>query len=198
LGYEKIAIRIIQLKGDQSGRSILVQIGQTASPEVKSQADDALKSLDHARLLVDKVEGIQEKDGKIVANDPKTAQETTDAYNRDQPWVTDRAKSLGVSSALGLAILLDAAVQMGPSRAGALADSTSQKVTPPLNTREKEEQWFTEFLNERESNLQQIATRFPQFAKPFQNRILLYRAHLSAGDWDLKQPDTAFQNASNP
>jgi len=173
LGYEKIAIQIIKLKQDESGRAILVELGKTGSPEIKAQADSALSSLDQARQFVNKAEGVQE------------------SYPQQEAWVQGKAKELGVSSPLGLAILLNAAVWTGNGRASTLADTASTVVAPPLNTRDKESAWFTEFLNQHERYLQGIAATRPQFAKPFETRIQFFRARLEAGDWDLKQPDTA-------
>ena len=45
LGYEEIAIRIIALKNDESGRSVLVGLKTASSPQIQDKARQALASL---------------------------------------------------------------------------------------------------------------------------------------------------------
>ena len=69
LGYEQIAIKMLQVTKDQSGRVVLAEIAKTASPEVKAEVSSTLKGLDEARKLVYKNEfGTAEPAAKVSAS----------------------------------------------------------------------------------------------------------------------------------
>jgi len=50
LGYEGMAIRIIKMKQDESGRQVLVQLTKGGSKENQARAHDAIKTLDETPL----------------------------------------------------------------------------------------------------------------------------------------------------
>jgi len=52
LGHEQLAIRIIKLKKDEAGRSVLVELKRSGDPQSQASASDALKTLDEAKKLV--------------------------------------------------------------------------------------------------------------------------------------------------
>lgn len=64
LGYEEVAIRIIQIRKDQSGKPVLVELKRTgASLQFQNLAEDAIKSLESAKMefnaMVEKSRTIQ-------------------------------------------------------------------------------------------------------------------------------------------
>ena len=176
LGYENIAIRIIQLKKDESGRSVLTELKKSAPPQTQSQATEALKTLDQARKLVH----IFEFGNATADEDPATL----NAYNSGALWSTTAAKELGISSKLGVAVLFDTAVQLGDGKASQLQEATSKVVSPPLNTRDKEKAWLNEYLNLHDTANQRLP--YPQFYPGWKRRTDKIRGLIRDGDWDLQ------------
>jgi hypothetical protein len=114
LGYEEIAIRIVALKKDESGRSILVELQRAGPPGIQANASDALKSLDEAKKLVNIAEfGKPELDETFLNEHP----ELRAPFTQGETWSQTTAQELGISSKLGVAILYDTAVQNGVGRA---------------------------------------------------------------------------------
>lgn len=189
LGYEKIAIQIIALNKDESGRPLLLEAQKSGSPEVKEQATGALDSLNKARMLVNIGEfgttNAQEAAQKAKASgnldEMKVAQAALNGYGSYEQWAQSEEKSLGSSSPLMLAILLDTAVQSGSPSTIRMCNFASQSVAPPLDTTDKERRWSETFLDFRS----QYLARFPAFAPAWEKRIDRLREHVRAGDWDL-------------
>jgi len=63
------------------------------------------------------------------------------------------AKELGISSKLGLGILLAAATMVGPAPVHRYEEAASAVVAPPLSSREKEKAWLDEFLNQGQAGM---------------------------------------------
>ncbi|MCC4118712.1 chitosanase [Aromatoleum toluclasticum] len=178
LGYEDIAVRIVQLKKDESGRSVLVELQRVGSPQVQANAADALRSLDEAQKLVNIAE--------FGTPEPSEAQLKTERPEQRVPyarWAQQTARDLGVSSKLAVAILYDTAIQIGQGRARKLQAAASERVPPPLSSREKEAAWLDAFLDLRDKAMQQGAlAKFYPSIKP---RIDRLRGLVEKGDWDL-------------
>jgi Glycosyl hydrolase family 46 len=184
LGYEDIAVRIVQLKKDESGRSVLVELQRVGSPQVQANAADALRSLDEAQKLVNIAEfGTSEPSEAQLKGEPP---EQRVPYAR---WAEETAQRLGMSSKLGVAILYDTAIQSGQGRGRKLQEVTSATVPPPLTSREKEAAWLKEFLDQRDKVMQQgpVAKFYPSI----KTRIDRLRGLLEKGDWDLETVATA-------
>jgi hypothetical protein len=182
LGHEQLAIRIIKLKKDEAGRSVLVELKQSDDPQNRAGATDALKTLDEARKLVNMAEfgtPIPSAESLKKAPNLEKFQASTD------PIVEDTAKKLGISSNLGLGILLDAVTQEGVGALRRYEEATSQLVSPPLGNREKEKAWLEEFLNQRQARLKSLP-QHATFGRMWDQRIERSRTLLNAGDWDLK------------
>jgi hypothetical protein len=179
LGYEDIAVRIVQLKKDESGRSVLVELQKVGSPQVQATAADALRSLDAEQKLINIAEY-----GTIEPNESQLKELPIEKMIPYARWAQTTAQELGISSKLGIAILYDTAVQSGQSRARKLKESASATVTPPLSSREKEAAWLKEFLDQRDKAMQQgPGARFYPSIKP---RIDRLRDLLQKKDWDLE------------
>jgi hypothetical protein len=206
LGYEKVAIQMIALNKDESGRPLLLEAQKSGSPEVKAQATSALDSLNKARMLVNinefgtdnPQEALQKAEAAGNPEELKFARAVLNGYGPYEQWAQSEQKSLGSSSPLVLAILLDAAVQGGTSGAGKMRAEASQSVASPLDTTDKERQWSERFLDVRSQFLDAFVARDPAAAKflpAWKKRIDRLREHVRAGDWDLTPQ--AFASAGN-
>lgn len=191
LGYEDIAVRIVRLKSDESGRSVLVELQKIGSPQVQANATDALRSLDEAQKLVNLSEF-----GTLEPTETQLKESPLSQRAPFAQWAQQTAQGLGISSKLGVAILFETAVNVGQGRARKLQELASATVPPPLNSRDKEAAWLKAFLDQRDKAVQQgpAAKFYPAFKK----RIDRLRALLEKGDWDLDtvkavspQPDKA-------
>jgi hypothetical protein len=179
LGHEQLAIRIIKLKKDEAGRSVLVELKQSADPQNQASAANALKALDEAKKLVN----LSEFGTATPSADQELELEKFEAGA--DPAIEDIAKRVGVTSKLGLGILLDATVMEGPGGLRRYVEAASRAVPLPLDNREKEKAWLEEFLNQRQARLKALPG-YPRFGKAWDQRIERSRALLNAGDWDLK------------
>lgn len=179
LGYEEIAVRIVQVKKDESGRSVLVELQRVGSPNVRATAADALQSLDEVQKLINIAEY-----GTIEPTESQIKELPIEKMIPYARWAQTTALELGMSSKLGIAILYDTAVQSGQNRARKLKESASATVAPPLSLREKEAAWLKEFLNQRDKAMQQgpLARNYPSM----KTRIDRLRELLQKNDWDLE------------
>lgn len=184
LGYEDIAVRIVQLKKDESGRSVLVELQRVGSPQVQANAADALRSLDEAQKLVNIAEF-----GTPELSEAQLKEERPEQRVPYARWAQQTAQGLGMSSKLGVAMLYDTAIQIGQGRARKLQEVASATVPPPLTSREKEAAWLKEFLDQRDKAMQQGPAA--KFYPSIKIRIDRLRGLLEKGDWDLDTIGTA-------
>ncbi len=180
LGYEQIAIRMLQVNKDQSGRAVLVQMTKTASPEIKAEASSTLKGLDEARKLV-YVNEFGTATPPAEALNPRT----TAHLDADEAWAKSTTQQLGISSPLAISILEDTSAQMGSANAQRLKDGTSAAVPPPLSTRDKQAAWLTEYLDERDRFVKERPA-FARSSAAVERRLSRYRELIKSGDWDLR------------
>lgn len=181
LGYEDIAIRIVQIKKDESGRALLVELGKFGTPEIKANAAEALSVLDATKKLVNISEfGSADPDQNLLNKHP----ELNAPFLQGEKWAQETARKLGISSKLAIGILYDTAVHVGSSRASRFEAATSKEFPPPLNSREKEVVWLNAFLDERDRAMQQgpAARFYPEIKK----RIDRLRQLVKDGDWELQ------------
>jgi hypothetical protein len=185
LGYENIAIRIVQIKKDESGRSVLVELEKTGTPQAQANARVALNTLDKAQILVNIADfGKAEPDKELLKEHPEYGTPFTSGAN----WAEETAHALGISSKLGVAILYDTAHNSGIGMARRLQETASATVSPPLNSREKEAAWLTAFLDERDKAMQKgpFAKIYPTIKKRIDRLLHL----IKAGDWELQSIET--------
>ncbi len=180
LGYEDLAIRLIEINRDQTGRSVLVQLKNTGSPETRKKAAAALEVLDEAQKLVNIFEfGKPEGNEALVQKDPSWAA----SIERGKAWAQDTARELGISSKLGIAILFDTATHIGTIQAGKLKDMTSKAISPPIDSRDKEKAWLIEYLKQRDEKMKKgLAAKFYPASKKRIDKLL---SLIEADDWDL-------------
>jgi HEAT repeat protein len=191
LGYEKVAIRMIGLNKDQSGRPVLVQLKNSGSSEVRTSASDALKSLGPEQKIVNLAEfGTAVPDAAFLKQHPEEAKYAAGSPEMDA-WAKNAARNVGISSNLGVAVLYDTAFQSGIGQARKLVDATSRATSPPLDTREKEAAWLNSYLDMRDAFMKE---RFPQFYASFSKRTDRLRGLIKNGDWDLKSIDEPAKN----
>ena len=191
LGYEKLAIRLIELQKDQTGRNVLTQLATTGPAETREKATAALRTLDEAQKLVnifefDKPGG----DEELLKEDPKLAA----AIDKTRAWAEDTARGLGISSKLGSAILYDTATHLGTARAHRLREAASLVVSPPVDSRDKEKAWLGEYLNQRDQAMQKGSNA--RFYPAIKHRIDKLRNLLQADDWDLTTVEESSQETS--
>jgi acyl carrier protein len=163
LGYEEIAIRIIQLKKDQSGRTVLVELKKASTPQVQANASEALKSLDEAKSLVNKLE----------FGDPRGL----DAWMERGGKLADE---VGLRTKLGRALISAELINGGPGRVRRVVEATTKAAggSPVQGTDEKV--WVREYLNQ----MGQVRSPLP---RPFtERRIREFRDLIDRDDWDLK------------
>lgn len=190
LGYERIAIRIIQLKQDQSGRSVLVELSKSGQEDVKATAVSAIRALDQAHPFVKQWEfgggePTQNAIDALVLGEPGFAAD----IKAVDAWTETTASELKIQSKLGREILYDTAFHEGEDRARGYQDLTCKIVPPPLDSREKEKAWLSEFLNQRQKRLEELVRANPgmqKFYPAWKKRIDGLRKLLEEGDWDLK------------
>ncbi len=181
LGYERLAIRLIEIQRDQTGRSVLVQLKNTGTKETRAKASAALEVLDEAQKLVNIFEfGKPEGNEEFVQQDPALAA----AFVKGKTWAKDTARELEVTSKLGIAILFDTATHIGAKRAEKLKEMTSNSIPPPLDTRDKEKSWFTEYLVQRDEAMKKgpAAKFYPAIKR---HRIDKLRSLIETDDWNL-------------
>lgn len=192
LGYEDIAIRIIQVKKDESGRPLLVELGKVGTPEIKANATEALNALDAAKKLVNISEfGSANPDQKLLDEYP----DLSAPYPQGEKWAQETARKLGISSKLSIGILYDTAVQVGSSRSLKFEEATSAVISPPLDTREKEVAWLNAFLDQRDKAMQTGPTA--KFYPSIKKRIDRLRQLIVDGDWELKSIETPNQSLNS-
>ncbi len=182
LGYKDIAIQIIKVKQDQSGRPLLNELAKSGSPEIRDDAKSALKGLDEANRLVNISEfGTPNPSKDLIGQHPEL-----DPKQRVEAaaWSVKTAKQLGISSKLGTAILLDAAVFIGTHSAEKLQEAASGNVSPPLDSREKETAWLNQFLDVYDERLKTLPSS-SAFYRGYKARVDRLRNLVKDGDWDL-------------
>jgi len=180
LGYEKLAIRLIEIQRDETGRSVLTQLKNSGPAETRDKAVAALLILDEAQNLVNIFEfGTPAGDEEMLKEDPELAA----AFAQGRKWAEETARDLGISSKLGVAILYDTATHMGATRAGKFKQATSEVISLPLDSRDKEKSWLSEFVRRRDEAMQSgpMAKLYPAIKK----RTDKLQRLLEAGDWDL-------------
>ena len=190
LGYERIAIRIIQLKQDQSGRSVLVELSKSGQEDVKATAARAIQALNQAHPFTKQMEfgageTTQNAIDVLVQEEPGFAVDLKAA----DAWTQTAASELKIQSKLGREILYDTTVFEGEELARGYQDLTCKLVSPPLDSREKEKAWLSEFLNQRQKRLEELVRASPGMQKFYparKKRIDGLRKLLEEGDWDLK------------
>jgi Glycosyl hydrolase family 46 len=192
LGYEELAIRLIEIQRDQTGRSVLTQLKSTGPSGTREKAAAALQTLDEAQRLVNIFEfGKPEGNEELLKEDPTLVA----AFDKTWKWAEDTARELRISSKLGSAILYDTATHIGTSRARKLQEVTSKVVAPPLGSRDKEKAWLSEYLDQRDQAMQQGPAA--QFYPAIKKRIDKLRDLLEMGDWDLSTVQKPSQEIVN-
>jgi len=190
LGYEKLAIRLIALKKDESGRSVLTQLQQSGSPEVKASAGATLEVLDAAQKLVTQSElGTAVPDAAFLRQHPEYA-----GTPQMKDWTNNAVTQLGISSKLGSAVLYETAYHIGPGGAQRLVDAVSKLVSPPLDTREKESAWLNAYLDERDKKMRTL----PHSAVGVKRLTDRLRNLIKEGDWELKTLDQEPNKVADP
>lgn len=167
LGYEDVAVRIIQINKDQSGRPVLVELKKSAvSPQLQANATDALKSLDEAKALLNKLEygdtrGLDswiEKGDKIAAE-------------------------FGLKTKLARALIASEVVWGGVTRPRKLAAATSSQLGGSPASGIDEKLWVAKYLDVM------IENRGPLPKTVVERRVKEFKGLIEKGDWEL----TAYQ-----
>lgn len=163
LGYEDVAVRIIQIKKDQSGRPILIELQKSGgNPQLQSSASDALKSLDEAKSLVNKLE-------------------YGDTRGIDA-WVERGDKlagDLGLKTKLSRALIASDVINRGLSRAKRDADTVSRDLGGSPASGVDEKAWVARYLTVLSAQRGPLPQAF------LQRRISEFRTLIDKGDWDL-------------
>lgn len=179
LGHEDIAIKIIKIQKDESGRNILETLKQTGPSQIQQEAALALSSLDKARKIVIMNEfGENETIDNVIAKNPELAKEFAEVDS----WTKKVSRRLNIKTKLGIAILYDTAIHSGIDRTETwlnLKDSS----TPMCHSREDETALLIKLLDSRDDTLKHLGSSLYDGIKP---RIERFRDLLRAGDWDLQ------------
>lgn len=177
LGYEEVAVRIIQIKQDQSGRTVLVALKKSSGDrQLQAEATDALKSLDEAKSLVNKLE----------YGDTRGL----DAWMERGDTL---AKELGLKTKLARALIAAEVVNGGPNRARRLSEETSRRLGGSPAGGADEKAWVVTYLAVMQEKRGPVPEAF------MRRRVQEFKSLVDQGDWDLKtyKPAPASQPASS-
>jgi acyl carrier protein len=164
LGYEEIAIRIIKLKKDQSGRPVLAELEKASTPQIQENAREALKSLDEAKRLI----------GKLEPDAPRGL----DAWMQRGRKLADE---FGLKTKLSHALISVELIRYGiPVRIRRVAEATTKTLGGSPAQGIDEKVWVREYLNQ----MGQVNSPFPQ--RFIEQRIREFRDLIDREDWDLK------------
>lgn len=175
LGYEDIAIRIIKINKDESGRSVLTELQQSSAPLIRESAGDALKALDEAQKIVNIFE----------YGDPR-------GLLKYQEMSSALANELGIKTKLGVAVLYDTVVQNGLPKANKIAQATTDMIGSTPKKGGDEKQWIREFLQQRSKIF-----KGPYSDRIVQRRINEFNKLIERNDWDLKTFDNEDSNSAD-
>lgn len=160
LGYEDVAIRIIKINKDQSGRPVLVELSKVdGSQQLQSSAAEALKSLDEAKNLINKLE-------------------FGDSRGLD-PWLVkgnEYADELGMKTKLGRALIVSEIISSG-TRAKRYAEAVSKALGGTPGSGVEEKAWISRYLDDMETR-----PGIPGFTR---RRVQEFRGLVEKGDWNL-------------
>ena len=193
LGYEQVAARIIQLKLDESGRTVLVQLAKSGSQDVRATAENAIKTLNQVHPLVRQFE-FGDMSDKAVGEMMRTEDTRWPAeISAAETWVEQAAKEVKISSKLGREILYDVCLRDGTRPAQKFQALASKVVSTPLESQEKEKVWLNEFLTQRDKYEQERfgETGIPRNSKKRSDR---FRKLMDEGDWELKTVGSSTTN----
>jgi hypothetical protein len=164
LGYEEMAVRIIQIKKDQSGRTMLLELQKTSGdPQVQANATGALKSLDEARSLVNKLE----------YGDTRGL----DSWMEKGAQVADE---LGLKTKLGRALMSADVIGNGPGRVKKLAGLTSTQLGGNPASGVDEKAWVAKYLD-----VAVAQSRVGVSRTMVERRVREFRSLIDKGDWAL-------------
>jgi hypothetical protein len=174
LGYEEVAVRIIQIKKDQSGRTVLVELQKSSgNPQLQANATDALKSLDEAKSLVNKLE-------------------YGDTRGLDA-WMERGEKlaaELGLKTKLARALIAAEVINGGMSRTKRLSDATTKQLGGNPASGADEKAWVAKYLDVMQEQRGSVPQAF------IQRRIQEFRLLVDKGDWELTTYKPAPPNPS--
>jgi hypothetical protein len=120
LGYEEVAVRIIQIKKDQSGRTVLAELQKSSgNPQLQANATEALKSLDEANSLVYKLES---------GNTPVRDASTESAIDASMEKGDKLAGELGLKTKLARTLIAAEVVLAGTGRTKRPSDATTAQL----------------------------------------------------------------------
>jgi hypothetical protein len=176
LGYAAIAVRIIRINEDQSGRKALEQVRESGPHPIRAEASSALSALDKAVKLVKHFE---------FGTEQASSEE---ADQQMEPYAAEcqtLAGQLGLGSKLGQAIVLDTLVHHG-STGRKLIEQTSAALRGTPADGGSEERWLRELLRRRRDRYK--GSRHPGIARIVGDRVAVLEKLLDEGQWDLPTP----------
>jgi Glycosyl hydrolase family 46 len=170
LGYASMAVRIIALKQDASGRRVLEQLESTGPAALRAEVRAALRALDEAVRLVDRFERGADARGGAGAEE------------QIGPWAVEcqtLTGQLGIRSKLGQAILLDTLVHSGEV-GRKLIEQTAAALPRTSADAGDEEPWLRELLRRRRERYRNSRVR-----AIVEDRVAELERQLDEGRWDL-------------
>lgn len=172
LGYEEVAIKIIQINKDQSGRRALQDIQKLGnSTQLQQSAAQALKSLDETKKLITKLEGGETKGA--------------DAWAAAGMEMADK---LGLKTKLARALIASEVVNGGPDRTQLLVDATTKFLGGNPVSGIDERKWVEQYLR------QMTETNNLYLKQIMQRRVSEFESLIKNDDWELR---TYQMNPSN-
>lgn len=173
LGYEDVAIRMINIKQDQSGRTVLVELQMSGSnPQVQANATAALESLDETKRLVNFLEnGDTQAPGSMIDN-----------YGGGYAVGDKFATELGLKTKLARAIIISEVIRRGINGTKKLSDETTKQLPGNPADGADEKAWITTYINlmgtqgKQERMIIQRGT---------QHRFQIFQRLIDKGDWEL-------------
>lgn len=163
LGYEDVAVRIIQIKKDQSGRTVLLELQKTGgNPQLQANATGALKSLDEAKSLVNKLE----------YGDTRGL----DSWMEKGDKIAD---GLGLKTKLARALMAAEVVSGGTGRVKKLSGITSEQLGGSPASGVDEKAWVAKYLEVM------VAQHGAVPLVIIQRRVKEFQSLIDQGDWAL-------------
>jgi predicted GNAT family acetyltransferase len=170
LGYEQIALKIIDINKDVSGKAVAEALASSQNKEIRQAAE---KVLSEADKLINRFEFGEE--------DPSLTDQEKQIMQRAEQRAEQMAKEYGIVTKLGMAILQDTMTQHGPFSTNKFAEEATKALSGSPNSGASEKDWLLQFLEIRKQRY-----RNSQFRRLIEIRANTFMDLVEKEDWNME------------